>query len=160
MLPCTRPSPGKCLAVGATPWAAIPVANASPCPATEPGVKPYSRPYTPIGAFRRAAPGLGTVSSTGARFMFTPARRSCRAHRPAAFRSRPGLHDPCSTAEGIRARPVPCSTCTAPPSWSVATSSRAPAVACPVRACIPATTRAVAEPPSWLRPVRMTLPRW
>ena len=83
VLPRTRPSPGKCLAVVATPAWAIPRRNATPCAATVPGSWPNSRCSAPIGAFCWSVPG-GTTSITGARFRLTPACRSTRP-QPAAW---------------------------------------------------------------------------
>jgi hypothetical protein len=71
----TRPRPGKCLAVVATPAWRIPRMNAAPCAATVAGVLPKLRSSAPIGWFRLAVPG-GTTSVTGARSRLTPARLS------------------------------------------------------------------------------------
>ena len=72
MLPRTRPSPGKCLAVVATPAWPMPRRNATPCAAAVPGSWPNSRCSAPIGAFCWSVPG-GTTSITGARSRLTPA---------------------------------------------------------------------------------------
>ena len=75
VLPTTRPSPGKCLAVVAIPAVFMPPMKAATWLATVDGVWPYSRLSLPIGAFVASVPG-GTTSATGARLTLTPAARS------------------------------------------------------------------------------------
>ena len=131
-----------------------PAANAAACVATVAGSLPYWRPKAPIGGF--AAPA-GTVSATGARSTRTPAARSWPPQVRPAPAARPGSAGPGCSALGIGEKPGPLSTWTAPPSWSVATSTARAAV---TAACTRAVSAAVAAVPAWLRPVRMTPPTW
>jgi hypothetical protein len=80
-----------------------------------------------MGALTPTRPG-GTVSATGARFIVTPAARSCPPQVVARCWRRDADHWPCVTALGITENPGPPSTWTFPPSWSVETSifSRTP----------------------------------
>ena len=79
-----------------------------------------------MGGFLWAAAALGTVSITGARLTFTPADRSWRPQVVARERTVVVDHVPCVSARGMVENPVPRSTCTDPPSWSVATNSGTP----------------------------------
>jgi len=63
VLPTTRPGPGKCLAVVATPACFMPWMNATPWVPVVCGSWPNSRCSAPIGAFWLAV-ALGTTSIT------------------------------------------------------------------------------------------------
>src|SRR5829696_3023940 len=106
------PSPGKCLAVAATPAPRIPSTEARTRAAI---------PRGPPANAREAItePGPGT-SATGARFTFTPAADSCRAAARAAVRTWSA-----SPWKRCPASGPACSTVRiSPPSWSTMTSAR------------------------------------
>src|SRR5215471_9465083 len=104
VFPRTRPRPGKCLAVVATPAEAMPAINAVPCVPLLTGSDPNCRSSAPIGALLLAVPA-GTTSCTGARLRFTPAARSSRPHPAAAPRSVLAGHEPWVSADGIGEKP-------------------------------------------------------
>ena len=111
VLPATRPSPGKCLAVRARPVDRIPRTKAVPFSATTAGVWPNSRWKRPIGAFVDAN-DADTVSMTGARLTLTPARRTWLP-QAVALRVRPAsVNVPWVRAVGILANHGPCRTWT------------------------------------------------
>ena len=85
------------------------------------------RSYWPIGPLARPI-DVGTVSATGARLTLMPALRSWAAQRVASAVRSPAEPWSWTRADGIRLKPSPRSCCTAPPSWSAATSRPRPAV--------------------------------
>src|ERR1700722_17802405 len=129
VFPRTRPSPGKCLAVVASPPWAMPRMNATPWLPTTAGVGPNSRISCPMGAFWLVS-AAGTTSMTGAKLRLTPAARNSLPQVRARPRSPAGGSMPCATALGIVEKPGPCSAWTSPPSWLAATKNRVPPVAC------------------------------
>jgi hypothetical protein len=137
---CARPSPGKCLAVAATPPERIPSIDARVRAAIPFGVPAKAR--NPITG---AAPA-GT-SATGARLTLTPARASWRALARAARRTAAG--SPCSgwPAEG----PAQLTVRMSPPSWSTMTSALPRAGRCRERVSRRQSAGVVA-----LRPNRIT----
>jgi hypothetical protein len=77
-----------------------------------------------------AVPNAGdNTALTGARSTLIPAARSCCPQPVAAFCSWLGDQPPCTAAEGMVENPGPDSTCTWPPSWSVATNRPTPLLA-------------------------------
>src|SRR5436190_873398 len=160
VLPTTRPSPGKCLAEVATLAPAMPFRNADPWLETVAGLWPYSRWSAPMGWFCDSVPG-GTTSITGAKFMFTPAAESSRAHSVASARRLEGLIVPWTTALGIVENPGPRSAWISPPSWFAATKNRT----WPVDRAVAwfwtssATARTAAEP-SVVVAMNHTEPKW
>ena len=115
VLPVTRPSPGKCLAVVATPADCMPRMNAAPWRPVVTGSWPNSRWSAPMGWFSASVPG-GTTSMTGAKFRLTPAEASWRPHSAASARSAGGAMVPWSSALGIVENPGPRSAWISPPS--------------------------------------------
>src|SRR6476661_3317574 len=160
VLPVTRPNPGKCLTVAATPPARMPARKAPTIVETRAGSLEYCRSYCPTGPLARPTE-VGTVSATGARLTLMPARRSSAPQRVASAVRFEGEPWSWTRADGIRLKPSPRSCCTAPPSWSAARSSPRPAVS--ASDARPARWRVVVRTES-LPPVqpprRMTPPRW
>jgi hypothetical protein len=108
------PSPGKCLAVAATPPSASPRANPTPIRETVPGFRPNVRPSSEI-----ARPGR-PMSSTGARSTFSPIeRRLSPVARPSPS-AKTAPRAPIALAEGFGG---PGSRLTRPPSWSTVINS-------------------------------------
>ena len=160
VFPRTRPSPGKCLAVVASPAAVMPWMNATPWLATTAGVWPNSRISCPMGAFWLVS-ATGTTSMTGAKLRLTPAARSSSPQVRARPRSCAGGSIPCATALGIVEKPGPCSAWTSPPSWLAATKNRAPPVTCgEVSDCTARVTAPTPATPAVSVAMKLTEPKW
>jgi hypothetical protein len=101
------------------------------------------------------------VSITGARSTSTPARKTWEPQVRALDVSVVSLRPPWVSAVGILEKPVPWSTWTYPPSWSVATSSGTRDVAADVVNASTALVRArTGAGPAVVRPVSTTFPTW
>src|SRR5664279_1679153 len=102
-----------------------------------------------------------TVSMTGARLTFTPARRTWRPHTAASDVKVAAGQAPWARAVGIRENPGPWRTWTYPPSWSVAMNRGTPAVAVVlVSASLALVSDRTRGAPAVVRPVRMRFPTW
>src|SRR3984957_9413937 len=160
VFPRTRPSPGKCLAVVASPAWAMPRMNATPWLPTTAGVGPNSRISCPMGAFWLVS-AAGTTSMTGAKLRLTPAARNSLPQVRARPRSPAGGSMPCGTALGIVEKPGPCSAWTSPPSWLAATKNRVPPVACAEDSdCTARVTEATPATPAVSVAMKLTEPKW
>ena len=115
----TRPRPGKCLSVAATPCSSSAVVAATTCSPTASGSVPKPRSRPPTGSL--APPSAGsTTSATGARATWMP---SAERSSPMLVYASVVASTPCapsSSADGVRRAASPRSIRTCPPSWSTA----------------------------------------